>query len=161
MKNEKNINDVKDSVNKFAQDMENKQLEISGKKFSFLQVGLIIGAILELVSCFLPFIEGGASIGGISVSSSSSYFSSGGFHLIVLLAALIGTCVLTFIGKKQIAIITAIFNFVWIAYDALLSGGEAREYMTVCIGAYIMMIAALIVLVMTVLGLANDKKHNK
>lgn len=159
MKNEKNINDVKDSVNKFAQDMESKQLEISGKKFNFLQVGLIIGAVLELISCFLPFIEGGASIGGISVSSSSSYFSSGGFHLIVLLAALIGTCVLTFIGKKKFAIITAIFNFVWVAYDALLTGGEAREYMTVCIGAYIMMIATLIVLIMSVLGFVNDKKH--
>lgn len=158
MNNEKNMNDVKDSVNKFAQDMEEKQLEISGKKFSFLQAGLMIGAVLELVACFLPFMEGGASIGGISVSSSSSYFSSGGGHLIILLIALIATCVLTFTDKKSFAIIPAILNFVWIVYDALLSGGDAREYMTVCIGAYIMMIAALIVLVAVGLGMVNAKK---
>lgn len=158
MNNEKNMNDVKDSVNKFAQDMEGKKLEISGKKFSFLQAGLMIGAVLELVACFLPFMEGGASIGGISVSSSSSYFNSGGGHLIILLIALIATCVLTFIDKKKYAVIPAIINFVWIVYDALLSGGDAREYMTVCVGAYIMMIAALIVLVTAVLGLVNAKQ---
>lgn len=159
MKNEKNINDVKDSVNKFAQDMEGKKLEVAGKKFNFLQIGLIIGIMLELIACFLPFLEGGASIGGVSVSASSSYFSSGGWHIIVLFATMIGTVILTFISKKQFAIIPAILNFVLVIYDALLSGGEARDYITVCVGAYIMLVAALVVLVMTVLTYVNENKH--
>ncbi len=158
MNTEKNFNDVKKSVNKLANDMDGREFEISGKKFSFLHLGLIIGAVLELITCFLPFLESGASVGGISVSSSGSYFSSGGWHIVVLLGTLVATVVLTFIEKKQFAIITAIVNLVWIIYDALISGGEAREYITVCFGAYLMIVASLIVVVAAVLGFLSSNK---
>lgn len=157
MKNDKNLNDVKDGVNKFAQDMEGKQLEISGKKFSYIQIGLILGAVLEIIGCFLPFIEGGASVAGVSVSSSTNYISSGG-DFIVILGALVATIALTFLGKQQFSIITAILNIAWIVYDAFISGGDAREYMTVCIGAYVMVVAALIVVVTAGLGMINAEK---
>ena len=156
MKNEKRINNIKESVNKFAQYLEVKQLEVAGKTFSFLQAGLIISVVIELIACFLPFIERDASIGSVSLNDSINYFEGSYWDIITLLVMLVISCIFFFINQKRFCIFPAIYNLVKVVYDALFSGGDGRKYVTVCVGAYIMMIAALAVLVMTVLIFVND-----
>lgn len=159
MKNAKRINNVKESAKKFAQYMEGKQLELAGKKFSFLQTGLIISVMIELMACFMPFRERDASIGSVAVTDSIRYIRGHYWDIITLLVILVTACIFFFINQKRFCIFPAIYNFVKVVYDALFSGGDGRKYVTVCIGAYIMMIAALAVLVMAVLVFINDNNR--
>lgn len=156
MKIIKYIDNIKESVNKFAQYMEVKELEVAGKKFSFLQTGLIVSVMIELMACFLPFKERDASLESVSATGSIHYFRGHYLDIITLLVMLFIACIFFFINQKRFCIMPAIINLVKVVYDAFFSGGNARKYVTVCIGAYIMMIAALVIFVMTVLVFVNE-----
>lgn len=159
MKIIKIMNDVRYSVNKFVQDMDGKHLEIIGRKFNFLQIGFIVAVALELIAGFLPFIEGSSTIGEVRISGTSSYFSSGSYHIITLMILLISMNTLFFSRIKQFSILPAIYHFAWIVHDSLFSLGKVRDYNTLRVGAYIMMVASLAALIVTVLAYINENKR--
>lgn len=153
------MNDVRYSVNKFVQDMDGKHLEIIGRKFSFLQVGFVVAVALELIAGFLPFIEGSSTIGEVRISGISSYFTSGSYHIITLMILLISTNTIFFSRIRRFSILPATYHFAWVVHESLFSLGKVRDYNTLRVGAYIMMIASLAALMMTVLAYANENKR--
>lgn len=49
------VDKTKSAINDFGENMQKKEVEISGKKFNMLEVLTFGSGILAIISCFLPF----------------------------------------------------------------------------------------------------------
>lgn len=148
---------VSDTVKDIATIMEGKQVEINGKKFNMLQLIVYIGAVVELIACFLPMY----SISFLGETESINYFDGDAIIAIILLVI---TCVLTFMNQKLFAMIAGILNMIKIVYDVFSASGAKSELgawgdmLKTGIGCYLIVIAAIMVFAGAVLAFVNEKK---
>ena len=149
-------------VGEFANKVDKKEIEIGGRKFTGLQVILFIASLVGIIACFLPFIDAEASVGGYSGSSSTNYISS---HGIISIIFIVAVCALTVLVKQLIALIPAAINFLMVLYDCFFSasihGGSdfASVDVSLKLGGYLILLAAIVILVMAVLQFLKDRKN--
>lgn len=157
---QKKVDDVQKKINDFAQKMDKKEVAVAGRKLTGLQAVMFIAGIVGIIGCFLPFIEAETSLVGFSASSGASYVS---IHGIISIIFVVAACVLTFLGKKLFALIPAALNFLMIIYDCFFSAsiggsaGAASVEVSLKIGAYVVLVAGIIILVMSVLGFLLER----
>lgn len=159
---QKKLDDVQNKVGEFANKVDKKEIEIGGRKFTGLQVILFIASLVGIIACFLPFIDAEASVGGYSGSSSTNYISS---HGIISIIFIVAVCALTVLVKQLIALIPAAINFLMVLYDCFFSasihGGSdfASVDVSLKLGGYLILLAAIVILVMAVLQFLKDRKN--
>lgn len=146
-------------MNPLAEKLEGRDIEVAGRKFTLLQVILFAASAINIIACFLPF----ATVSFLGLSSSVSWIEGDG---IIAIICVVVACILTFINKKVFALIPAVINLLVIVYDCISGAGvsaDIGDYGSVGlgIGAYLALLAAIVVLAMAVLGFVSERNKNK
>lgn len=168
---------IQNSVAGFAQNLGGKNVTVGGQSFDFISIITYVAGVLAIIACIVPF----ASISVFGYSNSNSLFQ-GGDGWIVLVAVLV-IAALTFFKKhlpamiiSALVLLLSIFEMVYSKskinsildevgsnYGSLgsLASGYAKNAVAFGIGAYLLVIAALGLIVGTVLAFVNQKKAAK
>lgn len=168
---------IQNSVAGFAQNLGGKNVTVGGQSFDFISIITYVAGVLAIIACIVPF----ASISVFGYSNSNSLFQ-GGDGWIVLVAVLV-IAALTFFKKhlpamiiSALVLVLSIFEMVYSKskinssldefgsnYGSLgsLASGYAKNAVAFGIGAYLLVIAALGLIVGTVLAFGNQKKAAK
>lgn len=171
---------IQNSVAGFAQNLGGKNVTVGGQSFDFISIITYVAGVLAIIACIVPFV----SISAFGYSGSVSLFQ-GGDGWIVLVAVL-AIAALTFFKKhlpamiiSALVLVLSIFEMVYSKskingingsldefgsnYGSLgsLASGYAKNAVAFGIGAYLLIIAALGLIVGTVLAFGNQKKAAK
>lgn len=171
---------IQNSVAGFAQNLGGKNVTVGGQSFDFISIITYVAGVLAIIACIVPFV----SISAFGYSGSVSLFQ-GGDGWIVLVAVL-AIAALTFFKKhlpamiiSALVLVLSIFEMVYSkskingingsldefgsSYGSLgsLASGYAKNAVAFGIGAYLLVIAALGLIVGTVLAFGNQKKAAK
>ena len=171
---------IQNSVAGFAQNLGGKNVTVGGQSFDFISIITYVAGVLAIIACIVPFV----SISAFGYSGSVSLFQ-GGDGWIVLVAVL-AIAALTFFKKhlpamiiSALVLVLSIFEMVYSKskingikgsldefgsnYGSLgsLASGYAKNAVAFGIGAYLLVIAALGLIVGTVLAFGNQKKAAK
>ncbi len=171
---------IQNSVAGFAQNLGGKNVTVGGQSFDFISIITYVAGVLAIIACIVPFV----SISAFGYSGSVSLFQ-GGDGWIVLVAVL-AIAALTFFKKhlpamiiSALVLVLSIFEMVYSKskingingsldelgsnYGSLgsLASGYAKNAVAFGIGAYLLVIAALGLIVGTVLAFVNQKKAAK
>lgn len=168
---------IQNSVAGFAQNLGGKNVTVGGQSFDFISIITYVSGVLAIIACIVPFM----SISAFGYSDSASLFQ-GGDGWIVLVAVLV-IAALTFFKKhlpamiiSALVLVLSIFEMVYSKskinsrldelgsnYGSLgsFASGYAKNAVAFGIGAYLLVIAALGLIVGTVLAFVNQKKAAK
>lgn len=157
----------------FAQNLGGKNVTVGGQSFDFISIITYVAGVLAIIACIVPFVS--------AFGYSASLFQ-GGDGWIVLVAVL-AIAALTFFKKhlpamiiSALVLVLSIFEMVYSKskinssldefgsnYGSLgsLASGYAKNAVAFGIGAYLLVIAALGLIVGTVLAFVNQKKAAK
>lgn len=142
-------------INEFTDDLEKKEVNIQGYRLNVLQLCVLIGAVVELVACFLPMY----TVGAFGISVSVNYIQGDGIFAIALALA---TFACIYFHKALIALITSIANFALVIYASFLGiGSEYAGLISRGIGAYLLALSAFVILVVTVLIFMREKNEGR
>ena len=164
---------IQNSVAGFAQNLGGKNVTVGGQSFDFISIITYVAGVLAIIACIVPFVS--------AFGYSASLFQ-GGDGWIVLVAVL-AIAALTFFKKhlpamiiSALVLVLSIFEMVYSKskinssldefgsnYGSLgsLASGYAKNAVAFGIGAYLLVIAALGLIVGTVLAFGNQKKAAK
>ena len=164
---------IQNSVAGFAQNLGGKNVTVGGQSFDFISIITYVAGVLAIIACIVPFVS--------AFGYSASLFQ-GGDGWIVLVAVL-AIAALTFFKKhlpamiiSALVLVLSIFEMVYSKikinssldefgsnYGSLgsLASGYAKNAVAFGIGAYLLIIAALGLIVGTVLAFGNQKKAAK
>lgn len=143
MKNKNTSVDV-DSI---VKDMEEKTINIQGKKLNYMQLIIFAGSFLELIACFLPMFKAEA----FGISASTNFMKGDGIFAIILL---VGICAFTYLNKHLFTLGFSIANIALLIIDCFFS---ANEFVSLAFGGYILLIAGIIITIDSVLLYLNHK----
>lgn len=151
------VEHAKEAIGDFADNMKKKEVEISGKKFNMLEVITFGSGILGIIACFLPFASATVSMWGYSQSKSVSLMDGGdGF---IFIGLIIATCLFALIRKDLIALITAVIIAIMAFYEYSEANSVIGYGVSFSTGAYLLIVAAIGLLLGTLLVYLNSKKH--
>lgn len=171
---------IQNSVAGFAQNLGGKNVTVGGQSFDFISIITYVAGVLAIIACIVPFV----SISAFGYSGSVSLFQ-GGDGWIVLVAVL-AIAALTFFKKhlpamiiSALVLVLSIFEMVYSKskingingsldefgsnYGSLgsLASGYAKNAVAFGIGAYLLIIAALGLIVGTVLAFGNQRRPRR
>lgn len=145
------LENTQNKLDHFAENMKNKGIEVAGKKFNMLEVITFGSTILTVVACFLPFI----SMGYYSVSLMDA-----GKDAIIFIILAGATSILAYLAQDLVALCAAIVTLVYLVIELLDVNRALSSFASLGIGAYLMIIAAVGLVIGTLLVYINNKKHN-
>lgn len=136
-----------------AQDMINdfKSNITNFKSFGIAQFIALGGAVLLIVSLFLPFIK----VGFLGISVSGNMFKAGALHWLLAILIALGSAFLA-VTKKGLNMLIA--GCVAVAYFIMEAIWQHEDFATFTVGFYFMLIACAAICVGGVLQFLADKK---
>lgn len=142
---------VQNKLDNFAENMKNKEVEVSGKKFNMLEVITFGSTILTVIACFLPFI----SMGYYSISLMDA-----GKDAIIFIILAGAASVFAYLAQDLAALCAAIVTLVYLIMELSDVNSALSGLASLGIGAYLMIVAVAGLMIGTLLVYINNKKHN-
>ena len=147
------VDKTKSAINDFGENMQKKEVEISGKKFNMLEVLTFGSGILAIISCFLPF----ASVSIFGYSQSVSLMDGG--DGIICIALVVVALILSYLHKDIVALGLAGATAVLAVYEIFNAKSVLGGYGNISIGAYLLLLAAIGLVAGIFLVYNNTKKQ--
>ncbi len=122
------------------------------KSFKIPQFVALGGAVLMLISLFLPYL----TVKVLGISSSVSFMSSGAFHWLLAFIIILGSAFLA-VTKQGLPMIIA--GGVAVLFSILEGVGNHTALASFGVGFYFMLIASIAILVGGILQFLADKKN--
>ncbi|WP_296878515.1 zinc ribbon domain-containing protein [Thomasclavelia sp.] len=141
---------IQDKVDGFTQNMKQKEVEISGKKFNMLEVVTFASTIIAIVACFLPFI---------SVSYYSLSLMDAGKDAIIFIVLAVGASVLTYLRQDLPAMCVSIVTAVYLFMEYTDVKDTLGSYASLSMGFYLMLLAVAGLIISTLLVYLDGKKQ--
>ncbi len=115
----------------------------------------VIGAVLAIIGCFLPWV----SVMGFSMNGFPGGLGGNPGILVVLFGVLCG--IFSFLGKKWsliTSIVLALLMVVWVIKQ-IMDAHKFGEGVSVGMGLYLILIAGIVILVGNFMGMKGEKKE--